>query len=405
MSAGELPDPTPSGLPPEGLRLLRFARGSRLPEGFGWLDDRGRPTPGVPRPTWVAARMTYVFSLAAQLGVPEAAGLAEHGVRALAGPHRDPVHGGWFDALAPDGAVAADPAKRAYPHAFVALAAASATAAGVPGARPLLDEAVAVLERHFLDADGRVVEAYDRSFAECEDYRGANASMHMVEALLVLGDVLKEPRWHRLALGIAEHLVHDVARSQDYLLTEHFTAAWQPLPDHNSGDRADPFRPYGCTPGHLLEWSRLLLHLESALPAPPRWLADDARALFDTAVRVGWEVDGAPGFVYTVDWDGAPVVHARMHWVVAEGIAAAAALRRRTGEDAYLHWFDTWWSYAREHLVDLDRGSWHHELDRHNRPADTVWTGKPDVYHAFQATLLPQLPLAPSAPVALAHLG
>jgi sulfoquinovose isomerase len=404
MTAGELPDPAPAGLTPDGLRLLEFARGSHQPGGFAWLDERGRPTPGAARPTWVAARMTYVFALAAQLGVRGAADEAEHGVRALAGPHRDAEHGGWFDTLRPDGASPEDPAKRAYPHAFVALAAASAAAAGIPGARALLDEAVSVLDAHFLDADGRVVEAYDRTFAETECYRGANASMHMVESLLVLGDVLDDPRRHRTALGIAEHLIHDVARHHDYLLPEHFSSGWVPDLGYNAEHRADPFRPYGCTPGHLLEWSRLLLQLEAALPQAPAWLSEDARRLFETAVRVGWQVDGRPGFVYTVDWDGTPVVTSRMHWVVAEGIAAAAAMQRSTGEDRYVQWIDTWWGYARSHLIDPDHGSWHHELDDHNRPASTVWTGKPDVYHAFQATLLPQLPLAPSAPVALARV-
>jgi sulfoquinovose isomerase len=390
-------------LTPEGLELLRFAAGSRVRGGFGWLDDRGRVDPSAPRHTWIAARMTYVFSLATALGLPGAAEQAAHGVRALAGAHHDAVHGGWYDALAPDGVGIADAGKRAYPHAFVALAAASATAAGVPGARALLEEAVEVLETHFIDSDGRVVEAYDRAFGEQEPYRGANASMHLVETLLVVGDVLAEPRWHRVALGIATHLIHGVARQRAYLLPEHFTAGWEPLPDYHRDRPDDPFRPYGCTPGHLLEWSRLLVQLEAGLPQPPAWLLEDAAGLFAAAVRVGWDVDGRPGFVYTVDWDGSPVVRTRMHWVVAEGIAAAAALQRRTGDPGYLAWFDTWWSYARTHLVDREAGSWHHELDPENRPAATVWTGKPDVYHAFQATLLPQLPLSPAAPVTLAR--
>jgi hypothetical protein len=42
-------------------------------------------------------------------------------------------------------------------------------------------------------------------------------------------------------------------------------------------------------------------------------------------------------------------------------------------------------------MVDLDGGSWHHELDARNRPAHTVWEGKPDVYHAYQAAILPSL--------------
>ncbi|MDQ2781543.1 MAG: AGE family epimerase/isomerase, partial [Actinomycetota bacterium] len=36
-------------------------------------------------------------------------------------------------------------------------------------------------------------------------------------------------------------------------------------------------------------------------------------------------------------------------------------------------------------------GSWHHELDEQNHPSSNVWEGKPDVYHAYQAMLLPRL--------------
>ena len=54
--------------------------------------------------------------------------------------------------------------------------------------------------------------------------------------------------------------------------------------------------------------------------------ADAVDAAFDRAVADGWDVDGAPGFVYTTDWSGRPVVSQRMHWVAAEAISAAAAL-------------------------------------------------------------------------------
>jgi mannose/cellobiose epimerase-like protein (N-acyl-D-glucosamine 2-epimerase family) len=390
-------------LGPEGRRLLSFASASvHRTAGFGWLDDSGVPVPDVPLPTWITARMTYVFTLAAELDVPATRGLAEHGVRSLRGAFRDPGHGGWWESLRPDASGPDATGKSAYTHAFVALAAASAATAGLAGAEELLDDVVDVLRRHFLDDGGRVVEGYDAAFTTPEDYRGANATMHMVEAALVLGDVVGDD-WHRLALGMAEHLVHDVARRHEHLLPEHFTPAWEPLLDYNSDRRDDPFRPYGCTPGHLLEWSRLLAQLEASLPDPPAWLLEDAEALFDTAVRVGWAVDGAPGFVYTVDWTGAPVVRQRMHWVLAEAIAAAAALGRRTGDPAYARWEREWWAYAEEHLVDRERGSWRHELDPLNRPSSTVWQGKPDVYHAFGAILLPRLPLAPSPAVLLAR--
>jgi mannose/cellobiose epimerase-like protein (N-acyl-D-glucosamine 2-epimerase family) len=94
-----------------------------------------------------------------------------------------------------------------------------------------------------------------------------------------------------------------------------------------------------------------------------------------------------------------------MHWVVAEAIGAAAALRERTGDAQYEAWYRTFWDYARQYLIDAEHGSWHHELDAHNRPAATVWGGKPDVYHAYQALLLPQVGLAPTLARAIIRNG
>ena len=49
-----------------------------------------------------------------------------------------------------------------------------------------------------------------------------------------------------------------------------------------------------------------------------------------------------------------------------------------------------------DRVADLGTMSW----TLANRPQATVWPGKPDLYHAFQATLLPGAPLAPGLAVA-----
>ncbi|MCL1800942.1 MAG: AGE family epimerase/isomerase, partial [Promicromonosporaceae bacterium] len=103
------------------------------------------------------------------------------------------------------------------------------------------------------------------------------------------------------------------------------------------------------------------------------------------------------------DWDGTPVVRTRMHWVLAEAFAVAAALYRRTGEARYAELAQIWWRYAEQYLIDHELGSWRHELDESNNPAAAVWPGKPDIYHALQATLIPRLPLAPMLAKALSN--
>jgi mannose/cellobiose epimerase-like protein (N-acyl-D-glucosamine 2-epimerase family) len=387
-------------------RLLAFGRASALPAGgFGRLDDEGRVDPGRPVELWVTCRMTHVYALGALLGRPGCAPLVDHGLAALRGLLHDEEHGGWFSAAGPDGPT--DTTKGAYPHAFVVLAASSAGCAGRPGARELLDEALAVSDRHFWDAAEQMpVESWDRGFTECEPYRGVNAAMHTVEAYLAAADVTGERRWLDRAAAVVERVVHGFAAGAGWRVPEHFDAGWNPLPQYNADTPAHPFRPYGATVGHWLEWARLTLHTRAALAArgddAPAWMLDDAVALFDAAVRDGWAVDGADGFVYTVDAAGVPVVRERMHWVVCEAVAAAAALATATGERRFADRYAQWWDYAETHLVDRAGGSWWHELDPSNAVSRTVWNGKPDLYHAVQATLVPRLPLIPATAPALA---
>ncbi|MCW2604834.1 MAG: N-acylglucosamine 2-epimerase [Pseudonocardiales bacterium] len=378
----------------EARRLIDFARASRDPRGgFGWLSDDGALLPDGPRETYMTARMTHVFALGQLLGEPDCAPLVQHGLDALAGPFRDAANGGWLTALdgAPGGST-----KAAYTHAFVVLAASSAVIAGHARAAALLDSALAVVLNRFWDDEaGLVVDVRSSDWATTDPYRGANANMHMVEAMLAAADATGDPAWSERAGRILRRLIGGFAQERAWRLPEHYDSGWQVQPDYNRDDPAHPFRPYGVTIGHLLEWSRLCLNAQAAGPAVGAEPLRLAQGLFNTAVRDGWAVDGAPGFIYTTDWDGWPVVRNRLHWVAAEGIAAAAALWRATGELRYAELHAQWWAYAQEHLIDLDRGSWHHELDPANTPATGTWSGKPDAYHALQAALLPMLPLNP----------
>lgn len=387
-------------------RLIEFAEASRHPDGgFGFTRTDGTLDAARDVELWITCRMIHVFALASLMGRPGAAALVDYGMDALRGRLHDDEHGGWFAAVDSDGPT--NTAKEAYGHAFVILAASSAKAAGREGANALLRDALDIHTTHFWDeAEGMSRESFNRDWSEEEDYRGMNSNMHTVEAYLAASDVTTGTDLLQRALRITERAIHGYAREHAWRLPEHFTSEWQPILDYNESSPAHPFRPYGATIGHWFEWSRLTLQLAASLQqaglAAPEWLLPDATALFDTAVTEGWCVDGMPGFTYTVDFDGVPVVRERMHWVSAEAIAAAAVLWQRTRGDHYGDHYRTWWDFVGEHHIDPVGGSWWHELDSQNRRSSTVWQGKVDVYHALQATIYPRLPISPAIAASLA---
>ncbi len=387
--------------------LLTFARRSQRSEGgFVWLGGSGEPDPDRGLELWINARMTYVFALSALSGVQADLALAEHGVAALTTLFHDDVDGGWFDAVDPDGtATDGDVAKRCYGHAHVLLAAATAVAAGAPGAQPLLDEALDVHAHRFWEQEqGRCVEELSHDWSHTDSYRGANSNMHTVEAYLVAGDVTGDPVWHDRALSICERVIGIHARSHEWRIPEHYDHDWTPVPEYNVELPADPFRPYGATPGHAFEWSRLLLQLAASLDDPRPWMLEAAEALFTQAVEDTAE-DDTPGLAYTTDWHGEPIVRERFHWVIAEAVLAAEALHTYTDAALYSGLADRWWSEIAEHFVDGATGSWHHELSPSLGPSSRTWRGKPDAYHAFNALTLPDLPLAPSAALTIGDLS
>jgi len=383
-------------------RQLRFGRRFPHPSGgAAYLDSEGRPDPDQPVFTFVTARMAHSYSLGHLAGLPGSLPLATRAVDGLRGRLHDDEHGGWFASVGPGDA--RDDTKLGYAHAFVVFAASSATVAGVPGAGDLLAEALRTLdERFWEDEPGMHADSSNRDFSERATYRGVNANMHSVEALLSAADTTGEARWRERAARITSNVL-GWAREQDWRIPEHFDPDWQPMLEHHKDQPDHPFEPYGATVGHAFEWARLALHLHASLGADaPEDLLTGAEALFDRATTDGWDADGAQGFVYTTDWSGHPVVRQRMHWVAAEAVSAAAALGAATGHARYEQWYRTWWDYTQAHLIG-DDGSWQHELDPANQPAATVWPGRPDLYHSVHAVLLGRLPLAPTAPTALAQ--
>ena len=377
--------------------LLDFGRQFPSPGGGSYyLSDDGTPWKERNRETWITCRMAHVYSIGSMMGDAAGKELARAAVKGLMGELKDKKNGGWYAGLTKDDEIL--PTKQCYAHAFVILAATSAKLAGIEGADELLKEALAVYDDRFWNEDdGLSYDTWDTEFTLLDDYRGINANMHTVEAFLAAADCLGEAgEKYRIRAGrIIDHVI-GWAKENSYRIPEHFTKDWKPDLEKNREKPDDPFKPYGATPGHGIEWSRLISQWAGSVAdfgncayKSREAYTEAACALYDRAVADAWNCDGAEGIVYTTDWNGNAVVHDRMHWTLAEAINTSAVLYRITGNKKYADDYAVFMKYLDTVVLDHSCGSWYHQLDEHNRLKETVWPGKSDLYHAFQAMLIP----------------
>ena len=379
----------------EEAREELFSFGHRISSpggGIYWLGDDGTPWKEKPRETYTTARMVHVYCLGMMLGHKGSEELAANALLGLTdGELKDKENGGWFSGVDAEGKPLPD--KMCYAHAFVILAASSALLAGLPGAEELLEEAERVYDRYFWDEEaGMARDIWDTGFHRCDPYRGLNANMHSVEAFLAAADATGDERYRRRAGRVIERVL-GFARNNSWRLIEHYSEDWIPMKEFNQDRPDDQFKPYGATPGHGIEWSRLItqwaLSTYRCNPDLASSYLHAAEHLFGRAVADGWNADGQPGIVYTTNWRGEPVVHDRMYWTLAEGIGASANLAHATSRELYEGCYFQFQQYLDDKVRDHEHGSWFHQLDRNNRLTDTVWPGKPDLYHAVQSTIIP----------------
>ncbi len=376
--------------------LLAFGHGFPSPGGGSYyLGDDGTPWKERGRETWITSRMAHVYSIGVLLSHEGSKTLAEAAIKGLTGELHDTANGGWYAGLTKDGEVLQD--KQCYAHAFVILAASSACLAGCEGAESLLREALALYDARFWnEAEGLSCDTWNTEFTVLDDYRGLNANMHTVEAFLAAADVLGDEKYRIRAGRIIDHVLV-WAGENDWRIPEHFKKDWTPDLDCNKEKPDDPFKPYGATPGHGIEWARLITQWAMSVykdnPDAGSGYVKAAECLYNRAVEDAWNRDGAPGLVYTTDWEGEPVVHDRMHWTLAEAINTSAVLYRVTGKEKYSADYAEFMKYLDEKVHDKKNGSWFHQMDRKNRVIGTVWPGKSDLYHALQATLIPYAPV------------
>ncbi|MEJ1991423.1 MAG: AGE family epimerase/isomerase [Maritimibacter sp.] len=361
--------------------------------GFYFLDGDGTVLDNAPRGTgaerelFATCRMVHCYAAADILGHPGAAEIVDHGMRYILDHHRDAENGGYVWGLDDAGVTRGE--KLAYGHAFVLLAAASAGEAGHPEARALHDDIMGVILQRFWDDEaGAMREEFAQDWSEISTYRGQNSNMHSTEALMAAYEAWDDNRCLTMAERIADLIINRRAREAGWVVIEHFGTDWSADRDY-AGDPM--FRPGGTTPGHALEWSRLLIQLWQLGGKRHDWMPEAAEALFREAVTHGWE-ETRGGFVYTLDWENQPDMANRFWWPACEGAAAASALRAALGGEFFESWYRRIWAVLDRDFIDHAQGGWWPESGMDGSPQTSVFSGKPDIYHALQACLIPLLP-------------
>jgi sulfoquinovose isomerase len=363
--------------------------------GFFDLDAAGKPL-GSLRRLHTTSRMVHCFAIGQKLGRPGSDQIVGHGLEYIWDNHRDTKHGGYCWSLDDDGYK--DDSKQAYGHAFVLLAAADAKMIGHPDAGRLLADITEILETRFWEERyGAVSEEYARDWSKITDYRGQNSNMHLTEALMAAFEATGDRMYLDKAERIASLIIGKHAVSLDYAVAEHFDSNWN---IDKSYKGSDEFRPAGTTPGHWLEWSRLLMQLWVLGGQKLEWLPDAAAKLFRSAVMKGWDHNKG-GFYYTLDFDNKPALTQKIWWPVTEAISAAAFIAAHNPDPFYEEWYRRVWSFSANHFIDPANGGWYGELGEDLKPVDIFFTGKPDIYHSLQACLIPLFPATGSLMTAI----
>jgi mannose/cellobiose epimerase-like protein (N-acyl-D-glucosamine 2-epimerase family) len=309
-----------------------------------------RPAASQPGGLVAHTRTIYVFAAAYELtGNPAYLEQVRRSTDFLLKYYLDPEHGGWYEAVAPDGKMT-NPNKRLYSQAFALFALAHAHRAS----RDVRyrDAAAAtwhVIRERYQDKQGGFRAGTNRDFSETKIDNTQNPLMHLFEALLAFHDAGGGREALQGAAEIARFVTGRLLQAnQDggACIPELYDDAWRPL------DRARG----GLTEiGHQFEWAFLLsAGVERGLDPSFATVADQ---VLRCAITIG--LDRAEGGVFSVIQADGEVDRRKWYWQQAEALRALmhhAALRERG---------DLWGlvtqmnEFVRSELVDERDGGWY----------------------------------------------
>ncbi|MDC0081770.1 AGE family epimerase/isomerase [Emcibacteraceae bacterium] len=330
-----------------------------------------------------SCRFVFTYSMYAQYFNDDAyKNIAQHGIDFLRNVHRNESTEGYAWVI--KNREVADPTNYCYGLAFVLLSYATALKAGIVTAKAFIYETFDVMEEQFWEKDyGLYADECDGDWELLSPYRGQNANMHSCEAMIAAFEATGDRMFLDKAYLIAENICVRQAGQCDGLIWEHYDENWQVDWDYNKSDPKNLFRPWGFQPGHLTEWSKLLMILNGY--SDQKWLVDRATELFDAALEKAWDQENK-GISYGFAPDGSICDGDKYFWVQAESFSAAAFLAQETKNPKYWDHYEKIWQFSWDHMIDHDYGAWYCKLDANNQRYSDIKspTGKTD-YHTMGA--------------------
>ena len=331
--------------------LSHWHKHAPRPDG-GFHVSFDRTWKALPQPEFeltAQARLVYAFAAGHEL-IQDAGYLAvaRRGADFLLERFRDPLHGGFFQTVAPEGGPRAM-VKRAYGHAFALLALAEVyRVGGNERYRDAAQQAWREIELGFVDPAGGLHSECERNFKPIPGSRTQNPVMHMFEALLTLrggsGDKMAEAGARRLGDFVANKLLQGQADGGAWI-PEWYDEAWQPLPTKAVGGYVDI--------GHQFEWTHLLT--TGAIVSPI--YAQVAERVLSYALRAGYdEIDGGCGQRAFPE-----LAKADMHkgwWQQAECLHALLVAAQASGRNDLWRRYEQTLGLIKDQIVDAEQGGW-----------------------------------------------
>jgi cellobiose epimerase len=335
--------------------------------GFvGRLSNDLVPEENAPKGLILNARILWTFAAAHRL-FPDTGRLAmaETAVEILFEHFWDPVHGGVYWMVNPDGKPV-DAKKKVYGQAFFIYALAEFLR--------IRDDAVVserarrtfeLIEKHAYDAPNTgYFETCERDWALAADLRlsdkdlneakSMNTHLHLMEAYANLFRVWKEPLLRRQLIRLVRNFLDRIIDPAGARVVCFFNEQWEK-------------RSGLISYGHDIETSWLLCEAAELTgdPALEKEVRSVAVRMAEAVFKNGRDEDGS--LFYEIEESGRLDTD-KHFWVEAEAVVGFLNAYRLSGDARFLDAANRAWEFIRRFLVDRKHGDWFYRTDREGRP-------------------------------------